>query len=225
MTMTQPLNAWQPIATAPRDWITELPLDMSTVDRPGQTVTIRNGPTILVRGWVGDDQPQGAIACWAQQEGFGHGGGQEPHWWDLVYEVPLDWNPTEWRHLTEAEKAQLNQQHGEEQPGEGGSPPLPEADEQQAEAHRQAFAWTFRANGPSLGKWAERWGRILWQSGMPEGTDPNGKISTDLGDGWTMDRDLALDWELNRPSYMRLAASLIRQMAKDAGREIKGNPI
>lgn len=103
--------------------------------------------------------------------------------------------------------------------------PLPSLDPDAVESHKQAFAWAWRANGGSLASWAERWGRILWLSGQPEGAAPDGTITADLGDGWTLNQDLALDWALNRPSYTRLAASLIRQMAKDAGYQIKGSPI
>lgn len=211
---------WHSIDTAPKDWVREPSFDLD-----GRQITIRNGPAIKVSGTHTNNLEWEAIVCWAQQEGFDHG--QEPHWWDLVHEEPLGYAPSLWRHLTPEEEARLDQLADAHTPRARTSlPPLaPSLDPDAVEAHKQAFGWAWRANGGNLASWAERWGRILWLSGQPEGTAPDGTITADLGDGWTLNQDLALDWELNRPSYTRLAASLIRQMAKDAGYQIKGNPI
>jgi hypothetical protein len=214
---------WQPIETAPTAWTREHSFDLD-----GRTITIRNGPVIKVKGPYGPEIEGEAIACWAQQQGFNHG--QEPHWWNLTTEEPLVFPPTLWRALTPGEEAQLDHLGNTDAPADGASPPppppLPPAvNSEILEARKQVFGWAWRAHGGSLAKWADRWGRIMWLSGQPEGTDPDGVITADLGDGWTLNQDLALDWDLNRPSYTRLAASLIRQMAKEAGYEIKGEPI
>lgn len=71
---------------------------------------------------------------------------------------------------------------------------------------------------------ANSWGRLLWQSGNPPDTDPNGTISADMGDGWTLELDLALDWDLNGPSYRRMAGSIIRYLSEGTDMQLKGDP-
>ena len=209
---------WQPIETAPTAWTREHSFDLD-----GRTITIRNGPAIKVMQSSECFGLRESIACWAQQEGFDQG--KQPHWWDLISEQPLGYTPALWRPLTPEEEAQLDLLGNADAPAPAPPAGPPTVNPEMLEARKQVFSWAWRANGGSLASWAERWGRIMWLSGQPEGTDPDGVITADLGDGWTLNQDLALDWDLNRPSYTRLAASLIRQMAKEAGYEIKGTPV
>lgn len=217
--MTDPLLAWMPIDTAPKDWMRK-----HTFELYRRPVTICNGPAIKVSGTHSNNQQCEAIVCWAQQEGFDRG--QEPHWWDLVNEEPLSYAPTCWRPLTPSEEERLDQLGQDAAPGaKAADPPAPPECPDALEARRQAFAWAWRASGVTLASWAERWGRTMWLSGMPEGADTASTLTADMGEGCTLSQQLALDWELNRPSYTRLAAALILQMAKDAGYDLKGNPI
>lgn len=92
---------WHPIATAPRDWVGEpvtIPLD-------GRPITFRHGKEIRVRGTIAGGEVT-SIVYIAQQSGFP--AGEEPHWWDLSAEMPLGWEPTQWRELTAEERAQLD---------------------------------------------------------------------------------------------------------------------
>lgn len=219
--MTDTLPAWAPINTAPKEWIRE-----PTFDLDGRQITIRNGCAIKVRGMDGSGMETEDIVCWAQQDGFVYG--REPHWWDLVHETPLFYGPSHWRPLTPPEEAQLDQLAAAEAPGaEASTPSASPEHPDAAEARRQAFSWAWRANGGSLASWAERWGRIMWLSGMPEGAETAGFLSADMGDGWTLNLNLALDWELNRPSYTRLAAALpawLRDLPADIAAEAQAIP-
>lgn len=92
---------WQPIATAPREWVG----DPVTVPLDGRPITFRHGKEIRVRGAI-DGGEATAIVYIAQQSGFP--AGEEPHWWDLSAEMPLGWAPAEWRELTADERSKLD---------------------------------------------------------------------------------------------------------------------
>lgn len=217
--MTDICTDWQPIDTAPRAWIRE-----PTFDLDGRKVTIRNGTAIKVRGMTNGLECEG-VAYWAQHEGFAPD--TDPHWWDPVHEEPLGFAPTEWRELAPGEieivAPDLRAQAPETPASTPPPPSLPPEDEQAA-MKTQAFMWLLNAHGGRPLVWAEAWGRLLWLSGKPDGADPNGTLSADLGDGHTLEQDLALDWELNRASYTNLAGAIIRDLAKAAGFTMKGNP-
>ncbi|MFV3077495.1 hypothetical protein [Niveispirillum fermenti] len=211
------MTDWHPIATAPTAWIREPSFVLG-----GHKVTIRNGDAIKVRGTCNGLDCEN-FAFWAQQEGFDHGG--EPHWWDPQHEEPLPYAPTEWRPLTPADEAALDHPEQAADASASGppSPPLPPPTEQTT-MKAQAFLWLLNAYGGRPLVWAQAWGRLLWLSGVPAGADPDGTISTDLGDGYTLEQDQALDWELNRASYTNLAAAIIRDLGQAAGFTFKGDP-
>lgn len=51
--------------------------------------------------------------------------------------------------------------------------------------------------------------KAMWMNDIPAGAAPDETVKWDMGEGVTMERDLALDWELNAPSYRGLAARAI----------------
>ncbi len=90
---------WNPIETAPKEWVSEIKMDAPDIG----PVIFRCGRPIKARDAAGEE----LVVHWAQQEGFGPGNGDTPHWWDWSEEWPLDWPITEWRELTAEERAEV----------------------------------------------------------------------------------------------------------------------
>ena len=92
---------WSPIATAPREWTSEL-----SVNIPEPVVT-RSGRCIMARGMLDGEEVE-EIVHWSQIEGTAEPCYQNtPHWFIFDAE-PLGWEPTEWRNLTPDEEAELD---------------------------------------------------------------------------------------------------------------------
>ncbi len=215
--MTDICADWQPIDTAPKALTRVLTFYLN-----GRQVAIRTTTHIHVRGLTNGVECEG-VAFWVQREGFNDG--VDPHWWDPVNREPLAFAPTEWRPLSSEELAVMDPlAQAPETPASAPPPPSLPPEDEQAAMKTQAFMWLLNAHGGRPLVWAEAWGRLLWLSGKPDGADPNGTLSADLGDGHTLEQDLALDWELNRASYTNLAGAIIRDLAKAAGFTMKGNP-